>query len=138
MLACLPKCRLGTIIGDVMIDVLFYQLLVCAVIIAFNLFSLESTKSIYDLHSIVSFTELTSTVVPTYIYCSLSDNFTSDLEDIGDVFYESTWFKMPVKYQRFMIMPIMRSQREIRLSGFGLIDCSLNVFLAVGCCVSRN
>lgn len=114
-----------------MTDVLFYQLLVCAVIIAFNMFALQSILVIHDLHSVVSITELTSTVIPTYIYCWLSDNFTADLADIGETFYSSTWFKMPVKYQRLLIMPIMISQNEVRLSGFGMIDCSLNVFLAV-------
>lgn len=113
-----------------MLDVLFYQLLVCAVIIAFNLFALDSTNGSI-LHSIVSFGEMLTTIIPTYIYCSLAENFTANLSEIGEIFYASTWYHFPVKYQKLMQIPIMRSQREIRLSGLGIIDCSLNVFLTV-------
>lgn len=113
-----------------MLDVLFFQLLICAIIIAFDLFTMESANTSYLL-LVVSFTEMASTVVPTYIYCSLSETFTYDLVEIGDTFYSSTWYKMPVKYQKLLRIPVMRSQREVRLSGLGLIDCSLNVFLSV-------
>lgn len=117
-------------VGYVTLDVVFYQLMVCAVIIAFNLFALDiATATI--LHSIVSLGELLSTIVPTYIYCSLSEYFTANLLEIGEVFYASTWYNFRVKYQKLLKMPIMRSQREVRLSGLGLIDCSLNVFLSV-------
>lgn len=117
-------------IRDIMLDVLFFQLLICAIIIAFDLFTMESASTSY-LHLIVSFTEMASTVVPCYIYCSLSETFTFELVEIGDTFYSSLWYEMPVTYQKLMQMPVMRSQREVRLSGLGLINCSLSVFLSV-------
>lgn len=113
-----------------MLDLLFYQLLISAVIMAFNLFGLETAK--LDLYTVLAFTELMCTIVPTYIYCYLSEQLTADLLDIGDIFYSSVWYKLPVNLQRLVTLPILRSQWPILLSGLGLIDCSLSVFLSVG------
>lgn len=112
-----------------MLDILFYQLLICAVIIAFNLFGLETAK--LDMYTILATTELLCTVVPTYIYCYLSEQLTFDLLDIGVTFFGSIWYELPVKCQQLVTLPIIRSQRPIYLSGLGIIDCSLSVYLSV-------
>lgn len=121
--------RLAEAIRYIMLDILFYQLLVCAVIIAFNLFGLETAT--LDMHTFLAAAELIDTVILTYIYCYLSEQITSDLVDIGDIFYGSDWYGMPVKFQKLVALPILRSQREIQLSGLELIDCTLTIYLSV-------
>lgn len=56
---------------------------------------------------------------------------TTDLLEIGDIFYNSAWYRLPIKEQRLLALPIQRSQREFRLSGLGFLDCSLAVYSSV-------
>lgn len=109
---------------------IFYQLLLCAVIMAVFLFAIQ-VNEFFSLASLVSFQGMFSVVGPTYIYCNLSENVTAKLYEIGDVFYNFAWYRLPVKRQKLFIPPIQRSQSEFRLMGFGLVDCSLTVFSAV-------
>lgn len=54
-----------------------------------------------------------------------------DLHGIGDVFYNCEWHRLPIKQQKLFLYPIQRSQKAIRLRGFGIIDCSLSFFSSV-------
>lgn len=109
---------------------LFYQLLICASIIGFNLFALES----YDLisfESLASFYVVATYATLTYLYCYLSDTLTTNFYNVGDTFFGCWWYAMPVRHQKLFILPIQRSQRRFHLNGLGLVDCSLKNFLSV-------
>lgn len=71
-----------------------------------------------------------------YIHCYASEHLTADLMAIGDIFYDSTWYRLPVKQQKLLVLPIQRATQEFRLKGSGLIDCSLAVFLSVKISIS--
>lgn len=110
--------------------ILFFQLLSCAVITAFNLFALETIERI-DVQAMASFYDFTSVLATTFIYCYLSERVTADLLIIGDLFYASLWYHLPSKQGKLLKLSIERSQWEFRLKGFELINCSLSVFLSV-------
>lgn len=71
------------------------------------------------------------TILSIYILCFLSENVTNTLEAIGDIFYNSAWYRLPPKQQELFIVPIQRAQINFRLSGIGIVECSLKVFLSV-------
>lgn len=109
---------------------IFYQLLLCAVILAVYLFIIQM-NALFSLATFVSIQGILSVLGPTYIYCMLSENVTIKLYDIGDCFYEFGWYRLPIKQQKLFLLPIQRSQSEFRMMGLGLVDCSLGVFSAV-------
>lgn len=125
-----PIHRLANMSQDIMSAPLFYQLLMCASIIALNLFVLSSA-SILSFDGIVASYEVLIYGTLTFIYCYLSDTITSNLYEIGDSFFGCAWYFLPVQQQRLFIFPIERSHRRFHLTGFSLVDCSLRNFLSV-------
>lgn len=109
---------------------LFYQLFFCAVTTAVLLFAID-TNSLFTLSTIISIQGILIIATPTFVYCNLSEQLTSQLFSIGDIFYERAWYRMPLKHQQLVIFPIRRSHMEFRLMGLGIIDCSLSVFVSV-------
>lgn len=123
--------RFGDTLRSIMSGVLFYQLLICAAVTAFNLFALEA-NGFLSLNAAVSLYLMVSAIITTFLYCFLAERFTTDLLAIGMIFYGSAWYQLPSQYQRIFVLLIKRSQRETRLKCFGLLDCSLSVFSSVG------
>lgn len=122
--------RFADTLREIMSGVLFYQLLICAAVTAFNLFALES-NGLLSLNAAVSMYLMVSAIITTFLYCYLSENFTTDLMEIGMIFYGSAWYQLPAKHQRAFVLFIKRGRGEIRLKCFGMIDCSLSVFSSV-------
>lgn len=112
-------------------NVLFFQLLICVINIAFGLFSLDQTLNEFNStmgHSIISIFCILSLAL---IYFYYGDRVTADLFKIGDIFYNSLWYKIPAQKQKLLIFPIRRAQQEFRLKGFEIFICSLEYFGAV-------
>lgn len=122
--------RLANLAQHVMSEVLFYQLLVCALIIALSMVSLQS-NNLFSYDTIVSLYIVVWVSFVAFIYCHLSDSTTSTLLEIGDFFYGCDWFMLPVKYQKWSRWPIQCSQRIFHFNGLGLLNCSLRTFFSV-------
>lgn len=99
----------------------------CITVIVFNLFVIELSSTI-TLEIYCALGDLFTGLALTFVYFYLSEWITSDLLEIGDYFYNSAWYRLPAKQQKLLVLPIRRAQREFRLKGFGLFDCSLEVF----------
>lgn len=113
-----------------MSEVLFLQLCVCALSTAINLYAL-TLPGISGVHAMTSIYDLNITLCTTFVYCYFSESLSSHLFNIGETFYDSIWYRLPPKQQILIIFAIQHSQREFRLTGFGIIDCSLEVFSMV-------
>lgn len=118
-------------VRSVMSCVIFFQLITCASILAFNLYSLESNGISTDLEVFSSIYEIIVSVTPTFAYCFLSDKVTSRLLEVDDAFYDCAWYDLAVDEQKLLISIIRRAQREICFDGFGIIQCTLQTFLSV-------
>lgn len=114
-------------------SILFYQLVNCVLFSAFSLFALDQSISTHevDYNSFVSLSALVSAFIPTFVYCYFAEGLTADLLKVGDIFYESKWYKLSNLEQRILILPIQRAQRVFQLNGYAFVACSLNVFLKV-------
>lgn len=119
-------------IADVMSPILFFLLVSYAIAIAVFLLDFEAA----DHFNLVVFSMvfiLLNFLIQLVLYSRLSENITEDLFASGDLFYESLWYQLPPKLQKLYMLPIQRSQKEFRLKGLGLIECSLGVCASVGC-----
>lgn len=112
-----------------MSGIIFSVSISCLLIIALTLFSFGVVVN--DLDLILILDGLIIYLIICYVYCYYSENITTTSLKIGDVVYDSLWYEMPIKEQRAIILMIQRSQKEFRLSGLGLVDCSLATFLSV-------
>lgn len=122
--------RLAQTIDSIMSTVLFFQLLFTATAIAICMFAIGS-NTLFGISSITSMIALTTVAAPTFILCLLSENLTADLHGIGNNYYSCAWYRLTAKQQQLFVLPIQRSQKEFRMTGLGLVDCSLRVFSSV-------
>lgn len=125
------RARVAENIRDIMKAALFFQLLICVLFIAFGLFALNQTLIELNFNTYDCMIALLSALFSTFVYCYYADGVTTDLMDICNIFYSSLWYKLPSREQKLLILPIMRSQILFRLNGFGVINCSLEVFASV-------
>lgn len=58
----------------------------------------------------------------------MSEMVTGALEDIGDLFYDVAWYRLPPKQQIRVGLSIQRAQKNFRMTGLGLVECSLRVY----------
>lgn len=110
--------------------VLFNMTFTCSIVIALNLFVFELSETL-NLELIVAFIDMAGISPLTFALFYFAERITSDLLSIGDHFYNSAWFQLPVKQQKLLVLPIQQAQRERRLKGLGLFDCSLALFSSV-------
>lgn len=122
--------RTAQAVGSIMALILFTMTLICTLVIALDLFAFE----LFSAFSIELMTNLLDLAIMLFLllaYCFLSECVTLDLLKIGKIFYESAWYRLPVRQQKLLILPLSRGQRTIRLRCLGLFDCSLVVFCSV-------
>lgn len=116
-------------IDGMMSGVLFYQLLMCTAIIAFDLFGIEMTGASSGAE--IALYTMASALVQSFLYCYFSENITTDLTDIAEVYYFSMWHLWPPKKQILVLLSIERTQKDFRLKGFEFVECSLRIFSTV-------
>lgn len=114
---------------------LFFQLLACAVSLAAYMLSLE-TNTLLGFRFCIAITGMLNVLTATYIYCLLSENVTLDLGAVGAIFYHCAWYQLAVKQQQLFVAPIQRGQFEFRMTGLGLVECSLRAFTVVSLSLS--
>lgn len=113
--------------------ILFHMSLMCTIVIALNLFAFELNDPL-SLQGMNVFINLMVFVMLTFAHYFLSERLTSNLLEIGDIFYNSSWYRLPVKRQRLLVLPIERGHCVLRLRALGLFDCSLENFASVKLC----
>lgn len=110
--------------------ILFHMSLMCTIVIALNLFAFELNDPL-SLKAMNVLINLMVIVLLTFAHYYLSERLTSNLLEIGDIFYNSAWYRLPVKRQRLLMLPIERGHSVFRLRALALFDCSLDNFASV-------
>lgn len=64
-----------------------------------------------------------------FVYCFTS-NFVNHYltSNINDEIYGSNWYIYPLNLQKYLILILARSQRELNFTGFGLFRCTVEMF----------
>lgn len=110
--------------------ILFAMTIMYTIAVALDLFAIELSQTISTATLNAAF-GLIITLELLFTYCYLSECLTSDLLDIGDVFYSLPWYRLPAKRQTLLVLPIEQSQQVFRLRNLQLFDCSLTIFTSV-------
>lgn len=118
--------------STILSGIIFMHLFCCASIIAFNLILLEYSTQ-FDLQLIACLYIMLSETAANFMFCFLSENISTAMTSVSDIFYESMWYYLPACQQKMIILPIVGSQQDFQLDGFGLISCSLSTFWQVIC-----
>lgn len=109
---------------------LFYQLVFCAIAAAFSLFVINM-NGLLSYTTAIAIIAISTVLIPTFIYCDLSERITSDLHEMANTFYSLAWYELPFMQQKCILLSIQRAQRGVDLTGLGIITCSLATFLSV-------
>lgn len=109
---------------------IFCQLLCSAIELALYTFVIDGTAVMSPASNTAIIGAMT-VLLPTFLFCKLSENMTDRLLKIGDVFYKCPWYRLSVRQQKLFLLPIQRGQMEYRISGLGIVECSLAIFTAV-------
>lgn len=115
-------------VREIMSIGLFFQLLVCATSLAVYMVAIASNLTL-TVNFFIMLIGLSVTISSTSVYCYLSENISTSLEMIGDIFFDFAWYRLTPKHQILIQLPIRRSQNNFRLTGLGIVECSLGVLL---------
>lgn len=131
---------------------IFFQLIVYTASIALNLLRFERVSfwTLWEISSIYSafsnvvqtFNELNFSAIPNlntlliqilfnYVICSYASNVSAKLSSVSDIVYNSFWYKYPAELQKLLPLLTQRSQTPYIITGYGIINCSLDTFLLV-------
>lgn len=69
-----------------------------------------------------------SCIIP---YCFFGTVLTEQLCAVGYTVYQSQWYLLHAKHQKYCQMMIIYSQIKRKIHGFGIVSCDLNIFLSV-------
>lgn len=64
-------------------------------------------------------------------YCYYSSNTAYRLESVANDIYDSLWYRLPVRLEKFYILSIASAQSPRYFTGFSMISCSLGTFTKV-------
>lgn len=124
--------RMVEIIRGIMSAVLFYQFICCSAVIASSLRAFERYSDTISFDLVLAFAPMAIELSIIIVYCSYSDNVTSDVAKIGHLFYDLLWYEMNVREQKCVTLAIQRAQKLIPLSGYGVFNCSYERLMKVG------
>lgn len=113
---------------------LFFDLSSCIIATVFELLSIDNDiqNQRYDSNTFTNVSTLGLHNTMLFILCHFSEKFTDRSYDVGDVIYSDLlWYKLSIRQQKLLILPIRRAQKLFRLRGYGIFDCSLELFLKV-------
>lgn len=113
-----------------MTEVIFFQMLFSAVELASFTFAVDETKGISATNN-TSVIGASTVLIPSFLVCKFSETMTWHLQVIGDAFYECSWYCLGAKQQKLFLLPMQRAQKDFRINGLGIIDCSLEIFASV-------
>lgn len=116
---------------------LFFELLSVIIIIVFELLALDYAIMVKQFDSMLILIGccLIMHMSTLFILCHHSECLTTNSNEISKFIYcDCQWYKLPNSQQKLLTLPISRSQKPFRLDGFGIFDCSQEMFLKVNFC----
>lgn len=122
--------RLNDRIAELMSDIIFIMLFSCVIYFSICLFSLDQVDEI-DSTFRIRITAPLPILFVTCLYCYFSEMITEKSAAVAQTTFDSMWYKLAMNQQKAIIPILVRSQREFRLQGLGIIDCSFPIYLAV-------
>lgn len=73
-------------------------------------------------------------VLELFLFCYYGNKLSTKSFELLDTLYQSMWYEYPIKYQRYVIVMMVRMQRPLVLTGYNVVLCTLPTFTAVILC----
>lgn len=80
---------------------------------------------------VYNFSALSYVALETYVVCYFISSLNIEMATIGDIAYNSPWYRMSRNETIVVQMIIRRSQQSCELKGLDVFVCSLETFLKV-------
>lgn len=120
---------------------LFFELSSCIVGFVFELLAMEQAFQDHQFDGTVAL-NLSALGIHMFMLVILSyfsEKITDRSYEVGGIVYsEVFWYKLPIAQQKPLIFVIQRAQQHFRLRGYGIFDCSLQMFLKVICRLKKS
>lgn len=113
---------------------LFIELSSCIISTVLELLAFDSMYQQKHVDTTFATTGGTLSIHTTmvFILCFYAEKYTTLSFDVIDTVYSDLiWYELPVRQQKFVILSICRSQEQFRLTGLGIFDASMEIFLKV-------
>lgn len=66
-----------------------------------------------------------------FLYCYFGKLATESFEEMSNSLYESNWYKLPIKQQKYILLMMVNAKRPLYYHGFGIVILNLETFCNV-------
>lgn len=123
--------RIGKNLQTILAGSFFFQMLVCAVFLAFIWLSINQNGQTITTDVIINLFCLLLEIQLNFTSCSYAQSLTNRYFDVADDFYDISWYQLPCEQQKMIAMTIHEAQQPFYLKGYKLFTCSMETFLKV-------
>lgn len=129
--------RLLQNIHHIMTAPVFFELSTCIICTVLELLTVDQSIHderfvLFDVTIITSITILGLHLSIVFILCLYGEALSAQSLQVTNIIYSNLlWYKLPVQQQQILNMPIRRAQKIFRLKGYGIFDCSMELYLKV-------
>lgn len=60
-----------------------------------------------------------------FLHCYYASSITQEIEDTGITAYASNWFDLPIKFQKYITLIMIRAQQSLDFTGLDIISCNM-------------
>lgn len=113
---------------------LFFELLGFIIITVSELMAVEHAikEQQFDSTLILTGTGMLINTSTLSFLCNYSEHLTTKCNEVASITYSDLlWYGLPVSQQKLLTLPLSRAKGTFRLDGFGIFNCSMEVFLKV-------
>lgn len=123
--------RIGKNLQTILAGSLFFQMLVCAVFLAFIWLSIDQNGQTITSDVVINIFCLLLELQLNFTSCSYAQSLTNRFSDVAEDFYDISWYRLPCNQQKLIAMTIHEAQQPFYLKGYKLFTCSMETLLAV-------
>lgn len=113
---------------------LFFELSCCIIATVCELLTMDQIfeEQNFDAYILISINCLGIHISMVYVLCHYSEKLTNHSFSVNKVIYtDLLWYNLSNQQQKNLLLPMCCSQKTFQLTGCGIFDCSMEMFLKV-------
>lgn len=118
-------------IQTILAGAFFFQLVICAIFIAFILSSIDQNLQNISYDVVISLFSLSLQILLNFATCKCAQSVQSRSLEVAEMVYDSLWYRLPCSQQKMIAFIIERAQKPFYFRGYQIFTCSLHTFLTV-------
>ncbi|XP_031619126.1 uncharacterized protein LOC116338167 isoform X2 [Contarinia nasturtii] len=117
--------------ADVYSSFLFIQVIFDILFLAAAALQVYVSVKNPSLNMLTPFIGIVNGLANLLVYCYIAYRASDNYVRIGDLLYQSVWYKLPTKYRKYFVLMIQDSQTPQLYHGFGIIKIDMGTFATV-------